>query len=73
MDVDGEDDVEHEDVVDAKPKKKGGRSFAGSVRSSAVRSVKGPQRAVAMMRMGVKGNEAIRKTIRQVSGVEDAE
>lgn len=73
MDVDGEDDVEREDVVDTKPKKKGGRSFAASVRSSAVRSVKGPQRAVAMMRMGVQGNEAVRKTIRQVSGAEDME
>jgi hypothetical protein len=46
------------------------RSVAASIRSSAMRSIKGPQRAAAMVRMGLKGNEAVRKTIRQVSGAE---
>jgi len=46
------------------------RSVAASFRSSAVRSMKGPQRAAAMVRMGLKGNEAVRRTIRQVSGAE---
>jgi hypothetical protein len=47
------------------------RSVAASIRSSAVRSIKGPQRAAAMVKMGLKGNEAVRKTIRQVSGAEE--
>lgn len=71
MEIDELEETELEDELeDAKTKsKKGGRSFA-SVRSSAVRSMKGPQRAAAMMKMGLKGNEAVRKTIRQVSGAE---
>lgn len=73
MDVNEEENAEQEDIETKPKEKKGGRSFAASVRSSAVRSVKGPQRAAAMMRIGLRGNEAVRKTIRQVSGAEDVE
>lgn len=45
-------------------------SVASSMREGVVRSVKGPARAAAVMRMGLRGDEALRKTIRQVSGAE---
>jgi len=73
MEVDDDTEgMEQEDMFEEVKtvSKKGGRSFAASVRSSAVRSVNGPQRAAAMMKIGLKGNEAVRKTIRQVSGAE---
>ena len=47
------------------------RSVVAGIRSSAARSIKGPQRAAAIVRIGLKGNEAVRKTIRQVSGAEE--
>lgn len=46
-------------------------SVVAGIRSSAARSIKGPQRAAAIVRIGLKGNEAVRKTIRQVSGAEE--
>jgi len=46
------------------------QSVAKSVKSYAAKSVKGPQRAAAMARLGLQGHEAVQKTIRHVSGAD---
>ena len=54
----------------SRPRPTAAQSVTTSIRNAASKSVKGSQRAAAMLKMGLKGDEAVRKAIRQVSGAE---